>query len=114
VADRPRRIGRYTVVQELGRGGMGVVYEVRHPEIPRPLALKQILAAAVTPEVLLRFAREGQLLARVSHRGVVRVRHLDWTDGVLRTGLIASPDGRRLAVPAADGRVDLFAVGPAR
>lgn len=35
------RIGPYEVRRELGRGGMGV-YEVRHPEIPRRLALKVI------------------------------------------------------------------------
>ena len=37
---QPAAIGPYTVVRELGRGGMGIVYEVRHPRAARPLALK--------------------------------------------------------------------------
>jgi hypothetical protein len=104
VPDLPRAIGRYAVVKELGRGGMGVVYEVRHPEIPRPLALKQVLASAVTPEALLRFAREGQLLARVSHRGVVRVHQLDHAPQgpILVTDLVY---GRPLSELARDGRL---------
>jgi WD40 repeat protein len=57
---------------------MGVVYEVRDPRFPeRRLALKQILAAGATPEEVLRFEREGQLLAQLDHPGVVRVHALD-------------------------------------
>ena len=58
--------GPYTVVRELGRGGMGVVYEVRHPEIPRRLALKLITADCADEDTLSRFGREAELLARVS------------------------------------------------
>src|SRR5262249_2505570 len=69
----PSRIGPYEVVREVGRGGMGVVLEVRHPGLPRRLALKLITLDALAPEALERFAREARLLARVSHANVVAV-----------------------------------------
>ena len=66
-----RRIGAYEVVRELGRGGMGVVHEVRDAD-GRRLALKLILGQADV-EALARFEREVELLARVSHKNVVPV-----------------------------------------
>ncbi len=71
-----RTIGRYEVVRELGRGGMGVVYEVRDPATDARLALKLILFEA-DAEALARFGREAELMARVSHPNVVRVRALE-------------------------------------
>ncbi len=91
----PTSVGRYRVLRELGRGAMGVVYEVRSPDHPeRALALKLILGA-VTPEALIRFQREAEVLARVRHRGVVVVHELGrlpegpflLTDLVAGTGL---------------------------
>jgi serine/threonine protein kinase len=68
------RIGPYQIVAELGRGGMGVVYEVRDPNLPgRRLALKQILKDLCGPDALRRFAREAEMLAKVQHPNVVRV-----------------------------------------
>jgi predicted Ser/Thr protein kinase len=66
-----KRIGPYEVVRELGRGGMGAVYEVRHPQIPRSLALK--LSDAGDEDLQRRFEREGQLLASLSHPNVLQV-----------------------------------------
>lgn len=66
-------VGPYQIVRELGRGGMGVVYEVRHPGHPRPLALKLILQQAVSQTALTRFQREAEVMARVQHPGVVVV-----------------------------------------
>ncbi|MBX3471349.1 MAG: serine/threonine protein kinase [Planctomycetes bacterium] len=67
-----RRIGPYEVLRELGRGGMGVVYEVTDPALPRRLALKLLFAGSgAVAEV--RFEREVELLARVRHPGVVAV-----------------------------------------
>ncbi|MGE0710705.1 MAG: bifunctional serine/threonine-protein kinase/formylglycine-generating enzyme family protein [Planctomycetota bacterium] len=72
------RIGPYEVVRELGRGGMGVVYEVRDTRLDdRRLALKLLHGGPLLqPEELRRFEREGQLLARVRHPQVVRVHEL--------------------------------------
>jgi serine/threonine protein kinase len=67
-----RRIGPYTIERELGRGGMGAVYEVRHPDVPRPLALK-VIAGFADPETIARLEREATLLAQVKHQNVVAV-----------------------------------------
>ncbi|HBP22918.1 MAG TPA: serine/threonine protein kinase, partial [Planctomycetes bacterium] len=62
------------MVRELGRGGLGVVYEVRADDWDRPLALKTLLTGgAVTPKRAHRFAREARLLAKVRHPGVLSV-----------------------------------------
>ncbi|MGE0713546.1 MAG: protein kinase [Planctomycetota bacterium] len=68
-------LGPYRIEGELGRGGMGVVYRVRHPELG-PLALKLILTTRASPVELERFAREAEALARVQHPHVVRVHQL--------------------------------------
>ena len=55
---------------------MGVVYVARHPQIPRPLALKRLLASMAEPKERARFLREAELLARVRHPNVVAVHDL--------------------------------------
>ncbi|MBL4848473.1 MAG: serine/threonine protein kinase, partial [Planctomycetes bacterium] len=69
-------IGHYQVVAELGRGGMGLVLQVRHGETGHEAALKLILAGAASEEASVRFGREAEVLARVQHRNVVRVFEL--------------------------------------
>ena len=71
-------IGPYTLVRELGRGGMGAVWEARHPNVPRPLALKAMIAVSTDPESLARFKREAEVLARVRHPNVLAVHQLGW------------------------------------
>jgi protein kinase-like protein len=70
------QVGPYLLERELGRGGMGVVYVARHPQIPRPLALKRLLVAMAEPKERARFLREAELLARVRHPNVVTVHDL--------------------------------------
>ncbi|MBL4849723.1 MAG: serine/threonine protein kinase, partial [Planctomycetes bacterium] len=74
VVNLPQNIGPYQVVRLLGQGGMGVVYEVVHSRQPgKRLALKLILADEPPPDVLTRFQREAELLAKVSHPNIVGV-----------------------------------------
>jgi tetratricopeptide (TPR) repeat protein/predicted Ser/Thr protein kinase len=73
-AVRPgRTIGRYLVIDELGRGGMGVVLRAYDPRLEREVALKRLHRGAVTAEDRARFVREARSLARVAHPNVVGV-----------------------------------------
>ena len=65
-----RQFGRYQIIQEIGRGGMGVVYKAHDPELERTVALKVLLA----PEKFLdRFAREAKATASLRHPNIVSV-----------------------------------------
>ena len=66
--------GRYRVFQEVGRGGMGIVFRARDERLNRMVALKMLPEAFDTdPEIVLRFQREAQLLAKLDHPNVVPV-----------------------------------------
>jgi tetratricopeptide (TPR) repeat protein/tRNA A-37 threonylcarbamoyl transferase component Bud32 len=68
------QIGRYQVVEEIARGGMGAVYKARDPEAGRLVAVKVLLGDRfVQPESRRRFEREAKALAKVVHPHVVRV-----------------------------------------
>lgn len=65
---RGRRVGEYRLLQPLGEGGMGVVWEAEQAETGRRVALKLISSSLQpTRETVDRFLREGQLAAAVSH-----------------------------------------------
>ncbi len=69
------RIGAYRLVEELGRGGMGVVYlaERVDGQFEQKVALKLVKRGLDTDEVLARFRRERQILARLDHRSIARL-----------------------------------------
>jgi serine/threonine protein kinase len=68
------RIPGYEVLQELGRGGMGVVYKARHLGLDRILAVKLIRAdLSLHPQARKRFEAEARAVARLDHPAIVRV-----------------------------------------
>jgi serine/threonine-protein kinase len=72
------RLGRYEILQELGRGAMGVVYKARDPNIDRLVAIKIIspeagLDAEKAKELQERFQREARAAGRLSHPNIVTV-----------------------------------------
>ncbi len=69
-----RRVGRYELVQELGRGGMATVYLARQVDLQRVVALKELNAFhANKPAVSERFIRESRLAGSLSHANIVTV-----------------------------------------
>jgi serine/threonine protein kinase len=72
--EEARRISHYIIRRELGRGGMGVVYEARDRNLDRLVALKVLLPEmAADPAFELRFLREARAAAKLSHPGLVTV-----------------------------------------
>jgi non-specific serine/threonine protein kinase/serine/threonine-protein kinase len=69
-----RRIGRFRLLQKLGEGGMGIVYEAEQVEpVRRKVALKVIKAGMDTEQVIRRFESERQALALMDHPAIARV-----------------------------------------
>jgi hypothetical protein len=95
-----RRFGPFTVGDELGRGGMGVVYRARHEGLGRDVALKLLAAGTyATGEQRRRFVSEARLAARVRHPGIVAIHDAGELDGQLyfAMDLVAGDDlGARL------------------
>ena len=80
----PAKIGRYTVLRELGAGAMGVVYLAYDAELDRKLAIK-LLRRNLTRggNELARMRREAQAMARLSHPNVAHVYEVDEHAGSL-------------------------------
>ena len=68
------KLGDYLLIREIGRGGMGVVYEARQSSLDRRVALKVLKDELVDdPKNLARFQREGRMAAMLHHGNIVPV-----------------------------------------
>src|SRR5262249_46497651 len=68
------RVGDYRILREIGRGGMGVVYEAEQESLGRRVALKILpVGALLDPRHQKRFQREAKAAARLHHTNIVPV-----------------------------------------
>ncbi|MGE3181430.1 MAG: protein kinase, partial [Phycisphaerae bacterium] len=114
----PENIGPFEIVRELGRGGMGVVYEAWQQRPRRRVALKMLRTGLSGAHARARFEAEAEVLGRLCHPGIAQV----YEAGVLEIDLDAQPyicmelvTGKRISdyvheanLPLAD-RLDLIA-----
>jgi tetratricopeptide (TPR) repeat protein len=70
----PAHIGRYRIVDRIGKGAMGVVYRARDEQLGRTVAVKVLMTDfAEEPDVRARFYREAQSAGRLLHRNIITI-----------------------------------------
>ncbi len=78
----PKKLGKYDVLDVIGRGGMGIVYKATDPGIGRVVAIKMVTGGIGNdPELLMRFYREAQSAGKLQHPNIVTVYDLGDQDG---------------------------------
>lgn len=77
----PRDFGNYRLLEEIGRGGMGVVYRAEHARLRRIVAIKLQLAGAHASEVALLRFREEAAVAALEHPNIIAIHDYGEVDG---------------------------------
>ena len=73
-AEEPAALGEFRIIRELGRGGMGVVYEAEQTSLRRRVALKVLrFGVGADEEAMQRFRREAETVARLHHTNIVPI-----------------------------------------
>ncbi len=77
-----RRFGSYELIEEIGRGGMGIVYKARQTTLDRTVAIKMILGSHLeSSEHLRRFQEEAKAAARLRHPNIVHIHEVGQLHG---------------------------------
>jgi serine/threonine protein kinase len=93
-AKTPKRIATYEILDEIGRGGMGVVYKAQDDRLKRIVALKVILAGGHAGDAeLARFQTEAESVARLKHHSFVQIYEVGSDEGLPFLALEFCPGG---------------------
>jgi len=106
-------IGDYELIREIGRGGMGIIYEARQASLDRVLALKIIAGGGIDPDDdLRRFRREAEAAAQLDHPNIVAIHEIGSHQGhayismkLVDGGSLARHAGRLRDDPEAAARI---------
>ncbi len=102
----PAEFGQYELLEEIGRGGMGVVYKARQKGLDRLVAVKMILAGQLAaPDHVRRFHDEARAAAQLQHAGIVHVHEVGELHGQ-HFFAMEYVEGESLARHAAAGPMD--------
>lgn len=74
--------GKYQIVQELGRGGMGHVFKAFHRELGRYVALKVLSLSNISDDAVRRLEREAQALSQLHHNSIVAVYGFGFAESI--------------------------------
>ncbi|TWU05120.1 Serine/threonine-protein kinase PknD [Symmachiella macrocystis] len=82
IGETIRFIGEYELLQEVARGGMGIVFKARQQSLNRIVALKMILAGRLADaSEVERFQREAQVASRIKHPHIVPIHEIGQHEG---------------------------------
>jgi serine/threonine protein kinase len=103
-----RRIGKYEIVEEIGRGGFAAVYKARDLDLDRVVALK-VLAPHLTWDATFakRFRLEARATAKLRHPNIVTIYEVDETEGQLYIAMEHLPGRTLAALLKAEGAMPL-------
>ena len=103
VRDADWRIGNYQILEEIGRGGMGIIYRARQRHSRRIVALKRMLSfQADSQETLARFRREAEAAASLDHPNILPIYEVsEGEDGLPFFSMKFAPGGSLLDAASA-------------
>jgi len=102
----PKSIGKYQILGEAGRGGMGEVFKAYQPDLRRHVAIKTLLSGEqASEEFLERFQREARMAAMLSHPNIVPIYDIG-AEGKLHYIVMEYVEGRSLKQLLEEKRLD--------
>ena len=72
MSDIPEKIGKYKIIDMIAKGGMGIVYKAKHPNLKHEVVIKKLTIRG-NKVILDRFKREARLLLELQHQNIVRM-----------------------------------------